>query len=373
MRAPELGRRRRTRGARSPGLRRSLSGTSARRRVRRGLVAASRLRGAPCSRSLHPVNARLAYDRALCRRDGTRRRRCGRRASRGAARRRGRLRGVAGARARRPEDDEEARGDAAELLGRLPERGRVHEVHEGGARLRPDLFQEGADECVTRGRPVRRRPRAPLRRRLTIKSPGGAPARPGRRPATGARRTTARPPSAFSVSRIESTRADTALEGVLAIWRAAVKALPEARNATYVEWWAHTRRRGDGHALHYDSVPGLVDEAPPRHPLASTVTFLEASVGGPTIIFDQTVANKRSTRAWVAPARPNRLLVFDGSLLHGVVPGGRGQGRRTTFMANFWRDDPRAGDASDREATGHQHPVSAAGLEWPADFASVGT
>ena len=164
---------------------------------------------------------------------------------------------------------------------------------------------------------------------------------------------------------------DTALEGVLqAIWRAAVQALPEARHATYVEWWAHTRRRGDGHALHYDSVPGLVDEAPPRHPLASTVTFLEASVGGPTIIFDQTVANKRSTRAWVAAARPNRLLVFDGSLLHGVLPGGRGQGRRTTFMANFWRDDPRAGDASDNEATrGTNILFPPPHCDWPADFA----
>ena len=31
-----------------------------------------------------------------------------------------------------------------------------------------------------------------------------------------------------------------------------------ARIATYVEWWAHTRRRGDGHAImHCDSVPGL--------------------------------------------------------------------------------------------------------------------
>ena len=83
----------------------------------------------------------------------------------------------------------------------------------------------------------------------------------------------------FSFARIESTLQGYGARRPGAIWRAAAKALPEARNATYVEWWAHTRQRGDGHALHYDSVPGLVDEAPPRHPLASTVTFLEASVG----------------------------------------------------------------------------------------------
>ena len=71
----------------------------------------------------------------------------------------------------------------------------------------------------------------------------------------------------------------------------------------------------------------------------------------------------------MAPARPNRLLVFDGSLLHGVLPGGRGQGRRTTFMANFWRDDPRAGDASDREATrGTNILFPPPDCDWPADF-----
>ena len=47
----------------------------------------------------------------------------------------------------------------------------------GGARLRPDLFQEGADECVER-EIMRRRPRAPLRRRPAGQSPGGAPAGP---------------------------------------------------------------------------------------------------------------------------------------------------------------------------------------------------
>ena len=88
------------------------------------------------------------------------------------------------------------------------------------------------------------------------------------------------------------------------------------------------------------------------------------------MIFDQTVANKISKRAWVAAARPNRLLVFDGSLLHGVLPGGRGEGRRTTFMANFWRDDPRAGDASDNEATrGTNILFPPPHCDWPADFA----
>ena len=39
-------------------------------------------------------------------------------------------------------------------------------------------------------------------------------------------------------------------------------------------------------------------------------------------------------------------------------------------MANFWRDDPRAGDASDREATrGTNILFPPPHCDWPADFA----
>jgi hypothetical protein len=340
--------------------------------VRRGLVAEVSLARGALLEVMDPINARLAYDRSYAA-DG----------NAAAALRAARLAWRCGddeaaceallERARAAaEDDEEARGDAAELLGRfLAERGRVHEVHE--------LAELGYDRTFSRKaltNALHARPCDDAPARLfddALPSKALAALRRALRPAARYWRETDYGSPAvgfFSFTHRLDSLKDTALEGVLgAIWRAAVKALPEARNATYVEWWAHTRRRGDGHALHYDSVPGLVDEAPPRHPLASTVTFLEASVGGPTIIFDQTVANKRSTRAWVAPARPNRLLVFDGSLLHGVVPGGRGQGRRTTFMANFWRDDPRAGDASDREATrGTNILFPPPDSEWPADF-----
>ena len=341
--------------------------------VRRGLVAEVSLARGALLEVADPTNARLAYDRSYAA-DG----------NAAAALRAARLAWRCGddeaaceallKRARAAAaDDEEARGDAAELLGRfLAERGRVHEVHE--------LAELGYDRTFSR---------EALTNALHAVHCEDAPARlfddalPAN--ALAALRRALRPSALywretdygspavgfFSFTHRIDALSDTALEGVLqAIWRAAAKALPEARHATYVEWWAHTRRRGDGHALHYDSVPGLTEGAPPRHPLASTVTFLEASVGGPTLIFDQTVANKRSTRAWVAAARPNRLLVFDGSLLHGVLPGGRGEGRRTTFMANFWRDDPRAGDASDREATrGTNVLFPPPHCDWPADFA----
>ena len=71
------------------------------------------------------------------------------------------------------------------------------------------------------------------------------------------------------------------------------------------------------------------------------------------------------------PARPNRLLVFDGSLLHGVLPGGRGHGRRTTFMANFWRDDSARGRTrpTERRRGAPTSLFPPPHCDWPADFA----
>ena len=131
MRSPELGRRRRTRGARSPGLRRSLSGTSARRRR-----AAGARRGG-LARAGRPARGRRSDQRAPRVRPGF-----SADGNAAAALRAARLAWRCGddeaaceallERARAAAaGDEEARGDAAELLGRfLAERGRVHEVHE---------------------------------------------------------------------------------------------------------------------------------------------------------------------------------------------------------------------------------------------------
>jgi hypothetical protein len=67
----------------------------------------------------------------------------------------------------------------------------------------------------------------------------------------------------------------------------------------------------------------------------------------------------------------NRLVVFDGSLLHCVLPGcgvaAHSEQRRTTFMVALWEDDPGAPRFPDiREA-------AAAGLKWPLQFSkSIG-
>ena len=46
------------------------------------------------------------------------------------------------------------------------------------------------------------------------------------------------------------------------------------------------RPHSNGHKLHYDYVVDQTDGSV-RHPLASTVTFVTADCGGPTLVTDQ--------------------------------------------------------------------------------------
>ena len=108
---------------------------------------------------------------------------------------------------------------------------------------------------------------------------------------------------------------------VLAALAAIVRArFPRARAAKYVEWWAHCRPHGVGHQLHFDSH----DEGRGgvRNPLVSSAFYLTpSSIGGPTLVTAQRLGEPLSPRGWLAMPDTNRYLMFDGRLLHGVVPG----------------------------------------------------
>ena len=135
----------------------------------------------------------------------------------------------------------------------------------------------------------------------------------------------------------------TSLGVVRHVHEAVAAEFPEVEKATHAEFWAHRRRHGHGHELHYDSVPGLRPGDAPRHPLVSTVLCVDGAAGGPTLVTDQTFGSAAS-RCWAAAPRANRLLAFDGRALHGVLPGaGSAPGRRVTFMVNFWACDPTGG------------------------------
>jgi hypothetical protein len=151
------------------------------------------------------------------------------------------------------------------------------------------------------------------------------------------------------------------------VWLRAGAAIPAANRARYAEWWAHCRPHCNGHKLHFDFVQPPQSKRP-LHPLASTITFVSAECGGPTLITDQRVGGVTS-KGWLVSPKTNRLVVFDGSLLHCVLPGCGVAAlpglHRTTFMVAFWEHDPGAarfpnlGDASD------------SGLRWPLQFSQT--
>ena len=99
-----------------------------------------------------------------------------------------------------------------------------------------------------------------------------------------------------------------------------------------VEWWAHTRAPHEGHQLHYD-----LDEArlaacgEVNHPLVSSVLYIgckEDEQLSCTLVTTQRPSFAAGKTDEYAPnaigylARPhhNRLLLFEGIRLHGVVP-----------------------------------------------------
>jgi methyl-CpG-binding domain protein 4 len=127
---------------------------------------------------------------------------------------------------------------------------------------------------------------------------------------------------------------------------------PNLKNAKFVELWAHNRPHASGHQLHFDSDDegrgGL------RHPIVSTILYITASGGGggPSLVTNQRLEDDSTgdgdkpsqpqclaTQGWLAHPKVQRLVAFDGRVLHGVVPGkGAHEGRRVTLMLAFWKD-----------------------------------
>ena len=191
-----------------------------------------------------------------------------------------------------------------------------------------------------------------------------------------------------SSSSSSTTRTISGLDQMLQyIWIVTSKAMPKVKNAKYVEWWAHSRQHCYGHQIHYDSIPGK-KKGKPKHPLISTITFLKADCGGPTLVTDQTIENKKTTKGWVAHPKTNRLICFNGSALHLVLPGAghspQKDARRTTFMAAFWDENPHHGvefetlltnnegnsssSSSNNNNNNNNTNASEIHINWPKDF-----
>ncbi|KAJ3126883.1 hypothetical protein HK098_007017 [Nowakowskiella sp. JEL0407] len=146
---------------------------------------------------------------------------------------------------------------------------------------------------------------------------------------------------------------ESALDRIIAYLHSiAVKLFPQAADAKYAEWWAHNRPHHHGHQLHFDSDnEGKTRQGgKPRHPIVSSVLYLEdgfdvgsgTSVGGPTLVTNQRLGDPLADRGWLVYPKKNRYAVFDGSVLHGVIPGWGAPShfskRRITFMVAFWKE-----------------------------------
>lgn len=131
---------------------------------------------------------------------------------------------------------------------------------------------------------------------------------------------------------------------------------PQLTQTHFCELWAHNRPHASGHQMHFDSDDeGRGGEI--RNPVCSTILYLTSDstnnvAGGPSLVTNQRLTSKNlATKGWLAHPKSRRLVVFDGSVLHGVIPGkGVNGGRRVTLMMAFWkniqiRDEPKPGSA----------------------------
>jgi hypothetical protein len=116
---------------------------------------------------------------------------------------------------------------------------------------------------------------------------------------------------------------------------------PELKHAKFVEMWAHNRPHASGHQMHFDSDDegrgGVI-----KNPIVSTILYItDDGGGGPSLVTNQKCnSTTLATKAWLAHPKTQRLVAFDGSVLHGVVPGKGVVGprqRRVTLMFAFWK------------------------------------
>lgn len=137
---------------------------------------------------------------------------------------------------------------------------------------------------------------------------------------------------------------------------------PDLEEAKHVEMWAHNRPHASGHQMHFDSDNEGIGGV--RNPIISTILYITGGVGGPSLVTNQTLNDRRiANKGWMSHPREKRLVAFDGRVLHGVVPGkGCKTGRRVTLMFAFWKDI---------ELRGGNEPVAARQFPMSSEWASL--
>jgi hypothetical protein len=105
------------------------------------------------------------------------------------------------------------------------------------------------------------------------------------------------------------------------------------------EWWFRAATTDTGFPFHFDRDEGIRREV--VSPDLASILYL-SSAGGPTVIVGAMPSRIAApTEAIAVPPRPGRFAMFDGALLHGVLPGRPDRWPRVTMLVNWWRSEPR--------------------------------
>jgi hypothetical protein len=138
------------------------------------------------------------------------------------------------------------------------------------------------------------------------------------------------------------------------------------------EWWLRRESASISKRLHFDRDETLAREGRVVHPKLASILYV-TSVGGHTLVTDQscspdgTLSLEMARRRFVVSPRENRYLVFDGAVLHGVLPAVTGEdAERITLLVNWW--DRPLSDAARRETSSE-----ALGLARDATLVAAGT
>ncbi len=121
-----------------------------------------------------------------------------------------------------------------------------------------------------------------------------------------------------------------------------------------IEWWIQYRDPNDSKEFHLDTAISYCRDMGyesldrcPFYPAVGTVFYLD-EVGGPTVVMDQVMSACGlsppipESITVVHPER-NKMLLFRGDLLHGVLNSNAAAGKRLTLLVNYWKGEIYAG------------------------------
>ncbi|RHY69330.1 hypothetical protein DYB34_007329 [Aphanomyces astaci] len=156
----------------------------------------------------------------------------------------------------------------------------------------------------------------------------------------------------------------------------------KARDIVHAEWWVHSRDQISGHQLHYDTDESRLTQTNQLfYPLVSTVWYLSPGMSAaPTLVMDKMFGQDASAaKGYLVVPKANRLAMFDGRLLHGVVPHFQQQhddvaslarDTRLTLMVGFWDKHVASNPFNAKQPTANMTlPHQTSTLKWPAHLA----